>query len=330
MSGGKASRRGTPQGGVASPLLANIYMNRFLKHWRLTRRGEAFRAHVVSYADDFVILSRGCAEEALAWTKAVMTKLGLTLNEAKTSVRDAPERALRFPWLHIRPAPRLERFGHWYLGASPSKKSVCQRIKTKIGDLLRAGRERPMARGARSTEPASDRLVGVFRLWLALAGLSSRRSSRLRPRPALPRSTAQGARARRPAGSPTRKCSGTSAYSVSIACKLDRRRVPYDEISRKAGCLNRARPGLMSGEGKRGDAARPSHRALPLDSPAPTRKSPLMTDPFELAPILPLPWGSYEARRLARSKESPLASWLSEPPRRTPSLFFSSNSPVTL
>ena len=64
MSGGKTSKRGTPQGGVASPLLANIYMNRFLKHWRLSRRGEAFRAHVVSYADDFVILSRGCAEEA--------------------------------------------------------------------------------------------------------------------------------------------------------------------------------------------------------------------------------------------------------------------------
>jgi hypothetical protein len=52
-------------------------------------RGEAFRAHVVSYADDFVILSRGCAAEALAWTKAVMTRLGLTLNEAKTSLRDA-------------------------------------------------------------------------------------------------------------------------------------------------------------------------------------------------------------------------------------------------
>ena len=57
----KRNKRDTPQGGVASPLLANIYMNRFLKHWRLSGRGEAFRAHVVSYADDFVILSRGCA-----------------------------------------------------------------------------------------------------------------------------------------------------------------------------------------------------------------------------------------------------------------------------
>jgi RNA-directed DNA polymerase len=85
MSGGKGNKRGTPQGGVASPLLSVIYMNRFLKHWRLTGRGEAFHAHVVSYADDFVILSRGHAGESLTWTKAVMTKLGLTLNEAKTS-----------------------------------------------------------------------------------------------------------------------------------------------------------------------------------------------------------------------------------------------------
>ena len=69
MSGGKSNTRGTPQGGVASPLLSVIYMNRFLKHWRLTGRGEAFRAHVVSYADDFVILSRGHADEALAWTR---------------------------------------------------------------------------------------------------------------------------------------------------------------------------------------------------------------------------------------------------------------------
>ena len=44
MSGGKSSTRGTPQGGVVSPMLSNIYMNRFLKHWRLTGRGEAFRA----------------------------------------------------------------------------------------------------------------------------------------------------------------------------------------------------------------------------------------------------------------------------------------------
>ena len=71
-------------------------MNRFLKHWRLTGCGDTFSAHVVSYADDFVILSRGRAAEALAWTKAVMTKLGLTINEAKTSLRNAREERFDF------------------------------------------------------------------------------------------------------------------------------------------------------------------------------------------------------------------------------------------
>ena len=77
LTGGKKNTCGTPQGGVISPLLANLYMNRFLKHWRTTGRGVAYRAKIVSYADDFVILSRGHAAEALAWTRQVMTKLGL-------------------------------------------------------------------------------------------------------------------------------------------------------------------------------------------------------------------------------------------------------------
>src|ERR1700748_1441055 len=134
ISGGKSNTRGTPQGGVASPLLANIYMNRFLKHWRLTGCGEAFSAHVVAYADDFVILSRGRAAEALAWTKAVVTKLGLTLNEAKTSLRNA--RQERFDFLGYSFGPhRFKANGKWYLSASPSKKSI-QRLKTQVSRLL--------------------------------------------------------------------------------------------------------------------------------------------------------------------------------------------------
>jgi RNA-directed DNA polymerase len=139
--GGKGNRRGTPQGGVASPLLANIYMNRFLKHWRLTGCGEAFRAHVVAYADDFVILSRGCAAEALAWTKAVMTKLGLAINEAKTSLKNA--RQERFDFLGYSFGPHYHyRANGQYLGASPSKKSV-QRLKAKVRDLLVPGNNEP-------------------------------------------------------------------------------------------------------------------------------------------------------------------------------------------
>src|SRR5438445_448792 len=76
LTGGKSSTCGTPQGGVVSPLLANLYMNRFLKHWRASGRGEAYQARIVSYADDFVILSRSSAGEALAWTRQAMTKLG--------------------------------------------------------------------------------------------------------------------------------------------------------------------------------------------------------------------------------------------------------------
>jgi RNA-directed DNA polymerase len=141
MRGGKSNARGTPQGGVASPLLANIYMNRFLKHWRLTGRGDAFRARVVAYADDFVILSRGRAAEALAWTRTVMTRLGLMLNEQKTSLKNA--RQERFDFLGYSFGPHWYKpNGRWYLGASPSKKSV-QRLKTKVGDLLAPGNNDP-------------------------------------------------------------------------------------------------------------------------------------------------------------------------------------------
>jgi RNA-directed DNA polymerase len=142
MAGGKRNKRGTPQGGVASPLLANIYMNRFLKHWRLSGCVEAFRAHVVSYADDFVILSRGRAAEALAWTKAVMTKLGLTLNEAKTSLRNARQERFAFLGYAFGPHYPYKWDGQWYWGASPSKKSM-QRLKMKVGDLLVPGNTAP-------------------------------------------------------------------------------------------------------------------------------------------------------------------------------------------
>jgi RNA-directed DNA polymerase len=135
MSGGKASTSGTPQGGVISPLLANLYMNRFLKYWRQSGCGARFRAQVVSYADDFVILSRGRAGEALDWTREAMARLELSLNEAKTSVRDAWRERFEFLGysfgLH-----RHRRTGFGYLGASPSPKSVL-RLKAKVHEVLR-------------------------------------------------------------------------------------------------------------------------------------------------------------------------------------------------
>jgi RNA-directed DNA polymerase len=165
MSGGKRSTCGTPQGGVISPLLANRYMNRFLRHWRHQERGEVFQAHVVNYADDFVILSRGHADEALAWTRRVMTRLGLTVNEAKTTVRDA--RQERFDFLGYSFGPHhYRKDGHWYLGASPSRKSV-QRIKERVGEILDTSKIAPW--GA-----VRDRLNQLLRGWAAYFSYGTR------------------------------------------------------------------------------------------------------------------------------------------------------------
>jgi RNA-directed DNA polymerase len=137
MEGGKASTCGVPQGGVISPLVANLYMDRFLKHWRGSGRSEAFKAQIINYADDFVILSRGYAAEALAWTDSVMGRLGLTLNRTKTCLRDA--RRERFDFLGYSFGPHCFRQqGRSYTGASPSKKSV-QRLKDKVSAILVPG-----------------------------------------------------------------------------------------------------------------------------------------------------------------------------------------------
>jgi RNA-directed DNA polymerase len=137
MEGGKASKQGVPQGGVISPLVANLYMNRFLKYWRQSGRNEAWQAHVINYADDFVILSRGHAAEALAWTDRVMTRLGLTLNRTKTRLCDA--RSETFDFLGYSFGPHCFRqTGRWFIGTSPSKKSV-QRLKDKVNEILVPG-----------------------------------------------------------------------------------------------------------------------------------------------------------------------------------------------
>ena len=156
MRSGKRINRGTPQGGVLSPLLANLYMNRFLKYWRITDQGSKLSAEIVTYADDFVILSRGRAAEALLWTRQAMTRLGLTLNEAKTGVRNA--RMERFDFLGYSFGPhRYRKDGHWYLGASPSKKSVA-RLRSRVGDLLRPGNQAPWP-------TVRDRLNSTLRGW---------------------------------------------------------------------------------------------------------------------------------------------------------------------
>jgi RNA-directed DNA polymerase len=155
-SGGRKSRSGTPQGGVISPLLANLYMNRFLKYWRLKGCEQAFKAKVVAYADDFVILSRGRAAQALGWSQYVMEQIGLSLNMDKTSLKDA--RKEHFDFLgYTFGLMCLTNKGKWYMGAAPSKVSL-KRIKGKVRRLLR-----PQEKGAWSE--VRDRLNALLRGW---------------------------------------------------------------------------------------------------------------------------------------------------------------------
>jgi RNA-directed DNA polymerase len=165
LTGGKDNDRGTPQGGVVSPLLANLYMNRMLKGWRKTRRGEQYQAKVVNYADDFVILSRRKAAEALEWTREVIARLGLTLNETKTCIRQARKESFNFLGYTFGPH-RYKKDGHWYLGASPSKKAVA-RIKEKVGNHL-------VASNTKAWEEVRDRLNQILRGWSAYFSYGTR------------------------------------------------------------------------------------------------------------------------------------------------------------
>ena len=135
ITGGKKTKMGTPQGGVISPLLANRYMNRYLRYWKQCTGDKWFAATLVNYADDFVILSKGRADQALAWTTQVMNKLKLEVNETKTCVRNA--RTERFDFLgYSFGLHHVQRSGRPYLGASASAKAVL-RLKGKISEALR-------------------------------------------------------------------------------------------------------------------------------------------------------------------------------------------------
>lgn len=165
LTGGKDRHCGTPQGGVASPMLANLYMNRLLKGWRRTKRGEQFDAHIVNYADDFVILSRGKATEALDWTRQVVARMGVTLNEAKTSIRQARRESFNFLGYTFGPHC-YKKDGCTYLGASPSKKAVA-RIKEKVGDHLAPSNTGTWAE-------VRDRLNQILRGWSAYFSYGTR------------------------------------------------------------------------------------------------------------------------------------------------------------
>lgn len=128
----KDEGRGSPQGSPLSPLLANIYMRRFIVGWKILGHEQRLDAHIVNYADDFVICCRGTADEAMAAMRGMMSKLRLTVNETKTRLCRVPEETFDFLGYTIGRcwSPKT---GKSYIGTRPSAKKIA-RLKREISD----------------------------------------------------------------------------------------------------------------------------------------------------------------------------------------------------
>jgi RNA-directed DNA polymerase len=130
----KDQRRGIPQGSPLSPLLANLYMRRFVLGWKKLGLEKRLGTRIVTYADDLVILCRkGKAEEALQRMRELMGKLKLTVNAEKTRICRVPEG--EFDFLGFTFGRMYSRTtGKAHLGMRPSKKSI-RRMVEKIHAL---------------------------------------------------------------------------------------------------------------------------------------------------------------------------------------------------
>jgi len=125
------NRCGTPQGGVISPLLANLYLNPLDHGVNETTCG---RARMVRYADDFVIAcAPGRGGEVQTRLKRWLTAKGLTLNEVKTRTVDIRQTGINFLGFNLTWRKSLR--GRGYLHAQPSQKSR-HSLREKLGDIL--------------------------------------------------------------------------------------------------------------------------------------------------------------------------------------------------
>ncbi|MEE9366374.1 MAG: group II intron reverse transcriptase/maturase [Dehalococcoidales bacterium] len=127
----KDQRCGIPQGSPISPLLANLYMRRFVLAWKKLGLEQSLGSRIVNYADDLVILcKRGKADEAQRKMREIMGKLKLTVNEEKTRVCKIPEEEFDFLGYTF---GRMysARTGKARIGYRPSKKS----IKRMVGKI---------------------------------------------------------------------------------------------------------------------------------------------------------------------------------------------------
>jgi len=148
VGGGKANRKGTPQGGVISPLLANCYLHILDRIWQRRHLKGKLQAHLVRYADDFVVMCRKDVEEPLKVVRQVLERLDLSLNEAKTHVVDATTASFNFLGFTIQMS-RGASTGKPYPNVRPADKSL-ETIKAKLTALT----------GRNLTNIALDDIVG--------------------------------------------------------------------------------------------------------------------------------------------------------------------------
>ena len=115
------TRCGTPQGAPISPLLSNLYMRRFILGWK--QSACRWSAHIVNYADDFVICCKGQAEEAMEAMREMVGRLKLTVNDDKTHLCRVPQERFDFLGYTFGRCYNHET-GRAYIGTRPSKKSI--------------------------------------------------------------------------------------------------------------------------------------------------------------------------------------------------------------
>lgn len=139
----RRSREGTPQGGVISPLLANIYLHWFDRFFHSPGGPAQFaRACLVRYADDFVILARYQGGRLRQWIEDTLEgRMGLLINRDKTRVVRLiePRAQLDFLGFTFRYYRDLRGRGHRYLNLTPSKRAV-HRARDRIRELTSSAR----------------------------------------------------------------------------------------------------------------------------------------------------------------------------------------------
>lgn len=134
IGGGKGNRKGTPQGGVISPLLSNLYLHILDRIWERKNLQQRLGARIVRYADDIVILCRrGQSVQAMNVLRQILERLELTLNEAKTKIVNAYKGKFDFLGFSIWMA-KSRKTGNYYPHVQPSKKSL-QVIKDRVTEL---------------------------------------------------------------------------------------------------------------------------------------------------------------------------------------------------